>query len=96
MIGILMALDVVLCSQEEDMICPPGSRCVTHNTTGDSFCLQSCYLQNGGCPADQVCYYKRREEEEDCNQLLEPCFKTACTDVSGMLNWGLLSTCIFM
>ena len=61
--------------------CPEDYRCVTHNTTNIRYCLQSCYLENGGCPPEQVCYYERKDE--DCNQLLEPCFKTACTDVPG-------------
>jgi hypothetical protein len=58
--------------------CPEDYRCVTHNTTNIRYCLQSCYLENGGCPPEQVCYYERKDE--DCNQLMEPCFKTACTD----------------
>ena len=61
--------------------CPEDYRCVTHNTTNIRYCLQSCYLENGGCPPEQVCYYERKDE--DCNQLMEPCFKTACTDVPG-------------
>ena len=64
--------------------CAPGYRCITHNTTGSSHCLQSCYLQNGGCSDDEVCYYERKDEE--CNQLLEPCFKTTCTDDPGTNN----------
>ena len=70
------------CSPEYVSRCPGNSRCVTHIVTGDSFCLESCYLGNGGCPDDQVCYYERVDEE--CDQLLEPCFKTACTDVPGI------------
>ena len=65
--------------------CPEDYRCVTHNTTNIRYCLQSCYLENGGCPPEQVCYYERKDV--DCNLLLmEPCFKTACTDVPGRLS----------
>ena len=73
--------------------CAPGYRCITHNTTGSSHCLQSCYLQNGGCSDDEVCYYERKDEE--CNQLLEPCFKTTCTDDPGTNNLSLLCTLIY-
>ena len=81
---LMVVTTAVPCSDEEDLTCPEDSRCVTHNVTRESFCLQSCYLGNGGCSSEQVCYYERGDE--DCNQLLEPCFKTTCTDIPGRLN----------
>ena len=35
--------------------CPSHSRCLTQSSTGQSICLQSCYRDNGGCAADDVC-----------------------------------------
>jgi hypothetical protein len=54
---------------------------VTHEATGESFCLQSCYLENGGCPVDEFCYYEKKDGEE-CNPLLQSCFQTTCTDTA--------------
>ena len=86
----------VPCSAEAALPCPSNARCLTHNTTGASFCLESCYQQNGACPDDQVCYSERKDE--NCNQLLEPCFKTTCTDIPSRSKNELtmvLGPCIF-
>ena len=78
-IAFILSRTVVPCSVSLPLsACALGYRCIQHNMTGSRQCLQSCYLENGGCSNDQVCYYERKEEE--CNQLVEVCFKTACTN----------------
>ena len=74
----IFSLSAVPCYYGNASTCAPNHRCLTQNTTGSIFCLESCYIQNGGCSDDQVCYYERIDEE--CNPLLESCFETTCTD----------------
>ena len=39
----------------KDVSCKEGSWCRVHESTGQSYCEPSCYIYNGGCPADQTC-----------------------------------------
>ena len=48
-------LAVPCSSASESTDCPAHSRCLTQSTTGQSICLQSCYRDNGGCAAGDVC-----------------------------------------
>ena len=49
----------VLCNYYTDLCrnhtCPTGSQCKVYQPTGEAFCDPSCDLDNGGCPADQMC-----------------------------------------
>ena len=71
----------VPCSPDEPLTCPRGSRCLTHSSTGDSFCLESCFMENGGCPSDQTCYLQHKNEP--CDPLLESCYNSTCHSHSG-------------
>ena len=78
--SLLCALPTVPCSPDVSLTCPTDSRCLTHSTTGTSFCLQSCFMQNGGCSEDQTCY--SQQTDENCNPLLESCFTSSCSDTT--------------
>ena len=55
-----------------------GSRCLTHSTTNTHFCLESCFMHNGGCPSDQTCYLEQKDEL--CNPLLDSCYSPTCIE----------------
>ena len=76
-------VEIEPCYEGDSLPCPRHSRCLTHSVTGDNFCLESCYIDNGGCSDDEICYYERADE--NCNPRLEPCFKTACADIPGLI-----------
>ena len=73
----------VPCSPDVTQSCPSHARCLSLETTGDSFCLDSCYLQNGGCSKNQVCF-SEEVDDDNCNSPLSgPCTKTSCMDLTG-------------
>ena len=39
----------------DNYTCPTGSQCEVFEPTGEAFCDSSCDLDNGGCPANQIC-----------------------------------------
>ena len=47
--------------------CVPGYRCIVSDITGQGICDPSCDLNNGECPANQIC----RISEIDCGN--QPC-----------------------
>lgn len=61
--------------------CPSNSRCVVHTSTGSTgleICLPSCFQNNGGCGADQLCIV---EHDGSCTNT--PCSSVKCTEVQG-------------
>ena len=60
--------------------CPSTSRCLSLNATGESICLQSCFLENGGCNDDEFCITSERDT--DCD-LSEPCSSVRCVETAG-------------
>ena len=67
------------CPPETDD-CPSTSRCLSLNGTGERICLQSCFLENGGCTDDEFCITSERDT--DCD-LSEPCSSVRCVESAG-------------
>ena len=68
--------------------CSSNSRCLSLNTTGERICLESCFLENGGCTDEEFCI--TTERDVDCD-LSRPCSSVRCVDTSGkpILLWFL-------
>ena len=72
----------VPCSSEvsESLNCSSSARCLTNQHTGGTFCLESCYMNNGGCSKDQICRSTLIDPGRTCNPLIEACYRTECMD----------------
>ncbi len=60
--------------------CPGGERCLEIN--GDTDCLPSCFVDNGGCHGDQYCV-SVPVDFSVCRFGLEPCSTIKCIDKDG-------------
>ena len=60
--------------------CAAGTRCLTLETTGEEYCLPSCFDDNGGCGKEQICI---NQPIRGCNVGLEACSTVKCINRSG-------------
>lgn len=73
---------VVECTgaRSEFSACAGGHHCLELN--GQSYCLPSCFVDNGGCREDQYCVTQPMEYSE-CSFGLEVCSTVRCIDKDG-------------
>ena len=51
-----------------DLFCDAPFKCVVGDVTGNAYCVPDCTVDNGGCPADEIC----EVETYDCASSIGP------------------------
>ena len=65
-----------------------NARCLVQNKTRETKCVDSCYLGNGGCGSDRICFNKVNDDCKSGNSLADCETHVECLGLNGEFCMG--------
>ena len=63
-----------------DESCVDPYKCVVSDVSGNAICVPDCTVDNGGCPADEICEVKIYDDESSNVEPRDPILYINCRD----------------